>query len=162
MVGDWKYRLIFPIYFLGKLVTWQGRQVTREAYLPYRDLSIPESVRHVKFCLYNFDNLKGGDTLFITEGLFDSLKMDYYSPDGIDSTCLFTKTMRDEQMWLIAELASIYKKIIVLLDSDAQVEAISIYSKLSFLRNVSLGTLPLGAKDPGILTKEQVLRLVKS
>jgi hypothetical protein len=161
LVGDFKYRLIFPIYFKKELVTWVGRHIGSHPYIPYLDLSIEESVRHAKFCLWNYDSLKGGDALFVTEGLFDSLKVDFFSPKGIDATCLFTKTIRDVQGYLLYELSKSYNSIYILLDSDAEIEALKMVKDLSYISNIKLGHLPLGRKDPGILNKKEVNDLVK-
>jgi hypothetical protein len=161
LFGDWRYRLIFPIYFRSKLVTWIGRSIATNPYLPYMDLSIEESVRHSKYCLYNFDNLVGGDILFITEGIFDALKLDYYSPDRVNATCIFTKTMRNEQAYLLYEIAPKYKKLVLMLDTDAQQEAFKIVQDLGFISNILLGTLPLNVKDPGELSEKGVKTLVK-
>ena len=161
LVDDWKWRLIFPVYFKEKLVTWVGRSIGISPYLPYMDLSIEESVIHSKYCLYNYDNLKGGEALFVTEGIFDALKIDYYSPKDVNATCLFTKTMRKEQEYLLYGLSNYYDSIYILLDSDAKIEALKIVKDLSYIHNVKLSLLPDGVKDPGCFNKYEVNRFVR-
>lgn len=161
LVGDWKYRIIFPVRYEGNLVSWVGRSISPMDTLKYKDLSIKQSVRHPKFCLWNYDELlNGGDILYITEGIFDAIKLDFYFPTGYKATCLFTKTIRDEQKRLLQELSKEFGQIRILLDADAQAQAWHIKDEMSYLRNVSLGTLPEGLKDPGDMTKEQVLKWI--
>lgn len=159
LMGQWSYRIIFPIYYQGEMVTWTSRSISDHT-LKYLDLSIDESLRHVKQCVYDYDDLSGGKILFITEGIFDCLKLQFYLPRKYSATCMFTKTIRDEQIYLISQLSKKYAEIKILLDSDAQLEAMKIKNKLSFLRNISLMKLPVGIKDPGEMVEEQILNLI--
>lgn len=155
--SDWRYRIVVPIYHYNKLATWIGRSISSGATLKYKDLSINDSVRHAKYCLFDYNHIaEGGRRLFIVEGFFDAMKLGWYLPNKRDKvTCLFTKTMTPEQSDLIVELSPKYKQIVVLLDSDALVQAMGIKSRLSLLaKNVSLGLIPDGFKDPGDMTKE--------
>lgn len=160
-VGYWKNRIIFPIYYEKKLVTWVGRSLYNNAALLYMDLSIEKSVRHSKFCLYNYDELMKTSRkigLFITEGLFDCIKLNYFLSSNYEATCLFTKTIRDEQKYLLKELSHRFEKIILLLDKDASTEILRMERELCFIDNVSFKFLDV--KDPGIMNKEQVLSLL--
>jgi 5S rRNA maturation endonuclease (ribonuclease M5) len=155
--SDWRYRIVAPVYYNGKLSTWVGRSISSNATLKYKDLSVDESVRHAKFCLFNHNNIsKGGRRLFIVEGFFDAMKLDFYLPNERDKvTCLFTKTMSQEQADLIIKIASKYEQVLVLLDNDAHIQAMGITSRLNvFAKNVSMCMLPDTFKDPGEMTKE--------
>jgi len=161
LLNDWRYRLIFPIRYKGDLVSWVGRSISPTATLKYLDLAVDKSVRHPKFCIWNYDELlNGGHALYVTEGIFDAIKLDFYFPAGFKATCLFTKTIRDEQKTLLQDLSKEFDHIILLLDADAQTQAWTIAGELSYLRNVIIGRLPDGLKDPGDMTKEQVTQLV--
>jgi len=162
LIGYWRYRIIFPIRYNGELVSWVGRSISPNATLKYLDLSVERSVRHPKFCIWNYDELlNGGHTLFITEGIFDAVKLDCYFPVGYKATCLFTKTIRDEQKSLLQDLSKVFDQLILLLDADAVTQSWAIASELAYLRNVKSGLLPDGIKDPGDLTKNQVLKLIR-
>jgi len=157
--GDWAYRVIFPLYMEGKLMSWIGRSVDKNVYLRYMDLSKEESVRHPKFCLYNYDNLLGGRRLYITEGIMDALKLDFYGAKDVNATAIFTTSMRDEQVALLMKKAMLYDRVILMLDKETEIQAMSLLDKLSFIKNVSWCATPFGRKDAGELTKEEVERI---
>ena len=157
LVGDFKMRVIFPIYYMGELVTWVGRSIYLDDKLPYRDLEINESVRHSKFCLWNYDELiSGGRILIVNEGLFDAAKLDAYAPEDVRATCLFTKTIQPEQFLLLMELSKVYEELWIMLDKDASVSGMEIKEELSVIRNARFKLVPYGAKDPGLLSIHQV------
>jgi len=159
VTGRWKYRIIAPIYYKNKLATWIGRTISKVNTLPYMDLDIKESVRHAKYCLFDHPNLlEGGHRLYITEGIFDAMKLGMYLPRGNKATCLFTKTMTPEQSELIIQLSTRFEEVVVLLDNDALAQALGIRAQLgAFMKNVVVGILPTQFKDPGELPRE-VLR----
>jgi hypothetical protein len=152
--GDFANRIVFPIYYKNKLVSWIGRTIDKYETKHYRDLSIQESVIHPKFCIANYDNVKlGGDTLYIVEGFMDFLKLDYYlAYEGDRATCLFTNSMTEEQKLLLWKVGKKYSKIIVLMDNDALSNSIDIVDQLKpILNNVYIGTVLTEYKDPGEL-----------
>lgn len=159
LVGDYKFRLIFPIYYKNQLVTWTSRSIYVDEKLRYKDLSIEESVRHVKFCLYNYDELleKGGKKLFITEGVFDVLKMEYFFPnEDYRATCIFTTSVQPEQVYLLSKLSKRFNDTILLLDKGVEAQMIRLKMEFSFIKNLSFSYLPRGVNDPGDMSKEQV------
>jgi hypothetical protein len=157
--GDWAYRIIFPIYMEGKLMSWIGRSVDKKVQLRYMDLSKEESARHPKFCLYNYDNLVGGKMLYVTEGVMDAIKLDFYGNPNVHATSIFTTSMRDEQIALLMEKSMLYDKICIMLDKETEIQVMTLLDKLSFIKNLSWVSTPFGAKDPGELTKEQIERI---
>jgi len=160
-IGEWKKRLIFPVYYKDILVTWIGRSIYSSSQLSYKDLSIKESVRHAKYCLYNYDSLiKGGKVLMIGEGLFDMLKLDYYSPKGFRATCLFTKTMTDDQKYLLTELSFLYEEVWLVLDQDAYVQSLDMASELFMVKNLKIPELPEEVSDPGEMSEKQVISFI--
>lgn len=159
LVGHWKYRIIFPVHYQGSLVTWIGRSITPKVSPKYLDLSIERSVRFPKFCIWNYDELlNGGKILYVTEGIFDAIKLDYYFPEGYKATCLFTKTIRDEQKLLLREVARGFDEVRMLLDADAEIESLKIVNELSYIPNLTMQTLPEGVKDPGELNKLRIYK----
>lgn len=157
--GEYTSRIIFPIFHEGELVSWTSRTIIND-FLRYKDLSVEKSLIQPKQLVYNFDELEdGGNLLFVNEGLFDCMKLDYYFPNEARATCIFTKSMTDSQMQQIRELSSVFNKIIIMLDNDAKSSTIDISRKLSFLPNVSFKFLPTGIKDPGDMSKAEVLEL---
>ncbi len=158
--GEYADRIIFPIFLHGELVTWSSRSIDKYAWLRYKDLQVDQSVVHVKQLLYNYDELiKGGSVLFITEGLFDCVKLDYYFKQGGRATCFSTKTMTENQRYQIFDLSKKFEKVIIYLDNDAKSDCLNISMSLRALPNVHYKFLPQGFKDPGDFTKQEVLNL---
>ena len=162
LTGEDKMRIMFPIYFEDKLVSWVGRSIYTGALLPYKDLSVEQSVRHPKFTFYNYDLLKQkGKVLMISEGLFDMLKLDYYSPRGFRATCLLTKSITDEQKYLLIELSKYYEEVWLVLDEDAYAQMLDMASELFMIRNLKTPDLPEGVGDPGDMKEEEVGLFIK-
>ena len=159
LTGDWRRRLIFPLYFKGNLISWGSRSVSTNEKLKYKDLGVLESVIYPKHFLYNFDNLYeyGGTVLYITEGIFDFLKMDLFLPLKYKATCLFTKTITNQQLEMLLLLSTKFKEIRVLLDSDAYLQSLKLVSQLKILPiKITNYKLPNGRKDPGELSYNEV------
>lgn len=157
--GDWKYRLIFPIELYGNIVTWQSRAIL-STDLKYKDLNVDESIRGLKDCVFNFDSIlrTGGNILYITEGVFDALKLDFFNTKKNRATCLFTKVVSQSQTNLIAKLGKRFNRIVVLLDNDALSNALTIKNELSIFHHhsITIGKLVDNVKDPGDLTITQI------
>lgn len=158
--GEYADRIIFPVFLHGELVTWSTRSIDRYEWLRYRDLEVDKSVVHVKQLLYNYDTLlSGGRTLFITEGLFDCIKLDFYFEHGCRATCFSTKTMTENQRYQLINLSKVFDKIVIFLDNDAKSACLEISMLLRALPNVHYKFLPKGFKDPGDFTRQDVLNL---
>jgi hypothetical protein len=159
--NKWTDRLIFPIYINNKLMTWQSRSIRKDTLLPYKDLSVHESVLHVKQCIYNFDELKkGGKTLYITEGVFDCIKLLYFLPKEYSATCIFTKTIQVNQINLLTQISSGFDKVVLLLDNDAWDSIVTVSEQLSCIGNLTVEYLQEELKDPGEMTEHQILKLI--
>jgi hypothetical protein len=162
--GPFRYRIIFPITLNGKLVNWTGRTIAN-AVPRYRTLStdpersnkagLPLAVKPVSELLWNYDLLikVGGRILVITEGPFDALRVDMLGVRyGIRATCIFgLGNGQGEQLSLLDNLAQCFDEVIVLLDSTAALEAISLQARIAHLKPRFL-TVPKGVDDPGELT----------
>jgi hypothetical protein len=156
LTGDFKDRIIIPLFFRDKLVGWTARAIA-DAQIRY--LSHPEGST-IKKIIFDYDLLKsGGNNLFITEGPFDAINVDFHSRwAGSAATCLFSNSATEEQCVLIASIANRWDRIINLLDADSVHLAMSLQSKLSLI-GVEVWFLPDGVKDPGELSREQVAKL---
>ena len=156
--GDWKYRIIFPIYKNKKLVTWVGRSIVDTVRPKYKDLPIQESVAHCKSCLFDYDNLlKGGDLLCITEGVIDAAKVNLPSR-GVRATALFTKTITDNQIDLLCSLKGKFNKFFILLDEDAFSNALTLAEKLGPYLNVGVVSTNYNYDDPGSIPQHLVFK----
>jgi hypothetical protein len=148
--GDWNYRIIFPVYINGSLVTWVGRSIHPKSVLRYMDLEEKNSLVYCKGCLYDYDNLlKGGETLYITEGVIDALKINLCRK-GIRSTCLFTKRITESQIELLFNLVNgkLFKNYVILFDDDATNDALNLSDILRPYLKPNVGML-YNYSDPG-------------
>lgn len=161
--GPFVYRIIIPVYFRDRLVTWTGRHIGDDE-LRYRSLSHdpetairtgqPQAAVNIKHTLLDFDmaRIRGGHTLVITEGPFDAIRITFFGyRAGIHAVALFGKQASDEQIDLIAELTPHYRRVVCLFDVDAESE----FGPFPELLNIKQRVLPVGVKDPALLTREQ-------
>ncbi len=155
LIGRYQNRIIIPITHDGLLVGWTSRAIVNPVTAP-RYLSTGEEIKKV---IFNEDELlSGGEVLFVTEGPFDALKVDYYGEEfGARATCVFGTSIVLEQYAIIKRISRRFKRVVLLLDPDA-VESSFISS--DYLPGATFGVLPDGVKDPGDLTHKQVLNLL--
>lgn len=112
--GPWKFRIIIPVYYQGKLMSWTGRSILskkklKELGIPrYKNLSIEKSVKNIKELFFNIDNCKS-DIVVLTEGAFDVLRF-----DG-NAICSMGTELTEGQINL---LANRFRKIFILFDNE--------------------------------------------
>jgi len=116
--GDWKFRIIIPVYYQGQLLSWTGRSILSKGKLKqldiprYKNLSIEKSVKNIKELFFNIDNCKS-DTVVLTEGAFDVLRF-----DG-NAICSMGTELTESQINL---LASRFRKIFILFDNEPEAQ----------------------------------------
>lgn len=154
-------RIIFPIYKQGKLCSWIARSIYKKSKLKYLALSDDRSVTSVDDLIWPFDYVnKEGKVLIINEGLFDSLRINrYFFGQKIRACCLFGKTAGKDKIISINRLSSLYDKVVLILDPDTDILAddFGIVDQLSFVPDVCKLR---GDKDPGDMTKKEIVSLV--
>lgn len=160
--GNYSGRLVIPVYLRDDLMTYTCRAI---GYTSMRYLTLSESdgaVDSIKELILNFD-VAEGSVLFVCEGPFDALKMDFFGRKyGAGATCLFGKNIKGNQALLIGELAENFEKVVVLLDSTEYDSSLKVQQALSFIRKeVVVGSIPDGESDPGDLSFLQVKKLVQ-
>lgn len=145
LTGDFKYRLVVPIYQNGQLVTYVGRDVTGKSDLRYKNLKEELSVLPAKACVYNLDAVN--DTAIIVEGITDVWRLRYNTVAMLG--LVFTK----EQVSLLSKKL---KRAILCYDSEpeAQEMAKALAEELSFA-GVNTELLTIDAKDPGELSEAE-------
>jgi hypothetical protein len=152
--GRWKDRLIFPVYQSGKLVAWTGRALGNPVNAP-RYLSTSNAI---KSAIYNEDELvRGGETLFVTEGPIDALKVDYYGRNlNSRATCVFGTSITIDQISILKHVAKRFRRVVLLFDPEAVETA---FDMSEWLPHALVGQLPAGAEDPGALRADEVKNL---
>ncbi len=154
-VGRWKQRIIIPIFDKNfKLLGWQGRAIVNPKKAP-RYLTSHEQVKRTVFNLQNIS--KGGDVLYIYEGPFDCMRIDYYGKPRIRATCSFGVTVTMEQIQILSELCSKFSRVIVNFDNDSP-GVIGGFNLSDWLPNVSFSNFPEGHKDLDKMSPEQIRR----
>lgn len=157
LVGNWAGRLIIPIFYNSKLISWQGRSLYSKQkckelnILRYKTLNKNQSVIDPKSVLYNIDNCKN-DYLILVEGSFDCWRI------GDNCAATLGTSYTPEQKSLMIK----YKRIIILFDpeKEAQERAIKLGKELNILgmNNVEIIDNELG-HDPGDMSDKEVLKL---
>jgi len=157
--GQWAGRLIIPIFYNGKLVSYQGRSLLSKRkcaemeILRYKTLSIEESIIDPKSILYNLDNCKK-DYIVIMEGAFDVWRW------GDNAAGTLGTSTTDAQKRLMIN----YKRIIILFDpeDEAQARAKKLANELQAIGGniIEVVNTELG-HDPGDMSEEEIMELKK-
>lgn len=149
IAGRWKYRIIIPLIFRKKIVSWTARDTTGQQKIRYKNLSIEESVIDPKEIFYNLDNATGS-RVCVVEGPFDVMRM------GDGFICSFGTSVTQAQ---INYLVRNYKDIFILYDPEKQAmsKAKKFAESLSLVAGVAVWVVDSGfTTDPGDYTENQV------
>jgi len=160
---DFRNRIIMPVRYKNCIVTYTARSITNSD-LRYLSLEKGKSSISVKETVYNFDlACSGGKVLFLVEGPFDALKLDWYGKDlGARAVALFNMNMEKKQRNILSELLPLFEKVVIILDKGMEEKGDDIYQELfPFHKDISIGTLPKGVKDPGDLNPKQIRNLIE-
>ncbi len=72
--GDYKFRIIAPIYLDGRLVSYQGRDITGRQELRYKACKKADEIIYHKNLVYGTDHIKG-KRIIIVEGITDAWRV---------------------------------------------------------------------------------------
>lgn len=106
-VGSFAHRIIIPVVQNGKLVSFQGRDITGKAPSKYKSCPDSESVIPIKSCLYGLDKVTG-DSAIVTEGPTKVWRL------GSRSVCTFGATVTSAQVKLLKR----FRRVFILFDED--------------------------------------------
>lgn len=161
-LGDYKFRLIIPIYFNKRLVSFTSRDYTGKGSLKYKAQPIEDAIIPSKDCLYNIDTVK--NNILIVEGPVDVWRM------GDGAVALFGTSCSSAQQetlfrWWMHTLRikgtrrkTQKKKAVILLDPKTRKAADKLYYALtSFIRDIKI--VELDGRDPGELSQEAAMNL---
>jgi hypothetical protein len=171
--GHFRWRIVIPIYLDGQLVSWTARDITGKSQVRYRTLSddpvkaadqgYPPALINLKSTVLNVDFATGGDFLFVCEGPFDAIKLDWYAGESGTAVAVFGMPEM-QQAATLRRLSLVYRRLLVTLDKDAKSKAMKFVEQLRGICSVPVSWLPLpgGVKDPGELTRAGVGNLCRT
>lgn len=110
-VGNYKFRVIVPIFENKRLVSFQGRDITDRQELKYKACAKDLEAVHHKNCLYNIDAARG-DAVIIVEGVTDVWRL------GAGAVAVFGIKFTHSQVIKLAR----FSKRIILFDAEEQAQ----------------------------------------
>lgn len=154
--GPFRGRIIFPVRYKGKLVSWTGRTIGDD---PVRYRACEDGAKITDFLLW-YDELRSApadvDTVYLTEGPFDALKVwALGEPYGIVSTCFFTSSPSTSQVDFMHDVLPGFKHRFLMLDADTLSTAMRVQMQTHL--GITIKQLPRGVKDPDELQDAKVL-----
>jgi len=108
-VGPYAFRIIAPVYYKNKIISYQGRDYTEKQAEKYKACRMEDEAVHHKHVLYGIDEAVG-NTVVVVEGVTDVWRL------GPGSVATFGIKYTN---WQIKELKR-FKKIVVFFDADPQ------------------------------------------
>lgn len=119
LVGYYNYRVIVPVVFGGRVVSFAARDILDERDRFERDPEVEEYKKYLfppgskmGSVLFNYDNLNLQDVLYLVEGVFDVFSL--WCQGYRNSTCVFGKHISPEQ----AKLLKKFRNIVVVPDQN--------------------------------------------
>ena len=106
-IGNYRYRLIIPIYQNNELVTYQTRAIN-ENETRYINCDPENEIIPIKECLYNIDQCNN-DYVIVTEGCFKVFKL------GDNSCACLGKNYSQKQLQLLVDK---FKIVFIFFDPD--------------------------------------------
>jgi len=148
VLGDYRLRLIIPVYVDNTLVTFTTRRYVENSEPKYKAQPPEKAIIPIKHCLYNIDTVK--DQAIIVEGPVDVWKL------GIGSVALFGTSSTVEQQEMLVNRG--VKRVFIMLDPGTEKPAEKLYfSLISLIREIKI--VRLEGLDPGGMTQEEAINL---
>lgn len=148
VVGEYQRRLILPIQYDKKIVSFTSRDITGHNVNTYKTCPKDKELLHNKDILYGIDQAMK-NTCIVVEGIFDAWRI------GPGAVATFGVGYTKKQLILLHKK---FKNIYILFDNDAagREKGISLENDLLFLRaNVKRLRLPTMRNDPGSLLDDE-------
>jgi hypothetical protein len=158
ITGRFAYRIVFPIYWYGKLVNIVARDITGRQEKRYLMLGKDQSSLAVDEIVYNADEMReGGRALWLTEGPFDAIKLSTYAPSKHVAVAFFGMP-KAKQVALVAKYARDFERSLIALDANTTVAKLRLQAELPC--GATCVWLSEKDKDLGNLSPGRVRKLV--
>lgn len=154
--GNYKFRIIAPIFYNHQMVSFQGRDYTGKSELKYKACPIPMEIRHHKDILYGLDKCKG-DSIVITEGITDVWRL------GPGAVCTFGIKFKAAQVQEIARRG--FRRIHILFDWEefAYYQAVRLASMLGINgMDAVVHSIMSEGMDPGAMKEDDAQAFMRS
>ena len=151
-VGSYKWRIIAPITLDGKLVSYQGRDITGKSSIKYKACESENEVIDHQNILYGVDQVPGNFAI-LTEGVTDCWRL------GPGAICCFGIAFTTPQVNLIANR---FKRVFILFDNEEQAQKQA--EKIGILlaaRGLEVEILTITSDDPGDMPQKEADLLMK-
>ncbi len=149
---DYRHRILAPIYWYHRIVSFQTRDITGKVELRYKTCPKDREVVHHKHILYGQQD-EWGDVGLCVEGITDVWRL------GPKAFATFGINFSVAQ---VRQMAKAFKRVVILFDPEprAQAQAHKLVNALilSGVRANTVDTLPT---DPASLSQEDANHLVK-
>jgi ORF023 len=151
MDGEYRNRVIIPIYESGELKFWVARAIQRDIKMKEKSPSDEDYQISKSEVIFNIDiAAKQYHSCVICEGIFDALS---YGNVGVS---LLGKSLYQEQLNILLGYRELLTEgVYISLDNDAKKDALKIASKLSEYFKVYIVNIPSELDDPNnvLMTK---------
>ena len=138
-------RILFPIHeWSGGMIGFYGRAIGNSR-LRYRAHPPGPQPKHGIFGLPQAK--RGGRRLIVNEGPFDALNLNVYAPKDCYAVSVQTTSITKQQKNILNRLADRFDEVVILLDQQAEEQALMMAGQLLCQNRVAL--VPEHRKDPG-------------
>jgi hypothetical protein len=150
---DYRYRLFVPIYWEGREVSFQTRDVTNKQQVKYKACPIPREEIHHKHILYGHPKGWPTRTGIAVEGITDCWRL------GSNAFAVLGIQYKMEQ---VLQIAKKFDKVAIVFDpeKEAQVQAEQLRIQLSQV-DVNCHIFELQDTDPGDMSTDDARHLVR-
>lgn len=153
-LGTYKNRIIAPIYYKNKFMSYQARTIFGEVEPRYKACEMENERRHHKYCLYGLD-LVAGKSVLVVEGISDVWRM------GIGSVATFGIKYTDVQILLLTKH---FDNIFILFDPQeeaAQIQAKKLTRELAAMGKEAETIVYDSDCDPGSLSNKDARYIMR-
>lgn len=149
---DYGYRIMIPVYYNNRIVSYQGRDFTGKSPVRYMMCKPENEIIPIKNILYNLDNCKNRWCI-VVEGIFDVWRL------GDNCCSTLGTSYKKEQLNLLAKRFDI---VFTMFDGEpqAQIKARKLGEELTLLGKEVIN-LKLESGDPAELTDEEGKEIIE-
>lgn len=154
---DYKHRIIIPIYWEGKIVSFQGRDITGKSKLKYLACPQDREIINHKEIVYAHPKIRKSDFGICVEGCTDLWQC---SRTGIPSAATFGIEFKRRQVQILSRL---FASMVILFDADTQAvrQAKELAAELSLLGYEIHVKTPPDGRDPGSMSAVEIKKLIE-